>query len=245
MYGEEPYVYEVYAAELCVCKAGSERPLARAIRVRYILINLYDQEQEEAVLLSNSLGLYETSKLEQETNQETDHYDPGLFKHGKLIISKVFLGQSVQAQELLPINPANYPDAISVFRPLRVSGSTPCSVEDESCSSKDHESCDCNLRRCEWFVFDTEMVVPEYFVEYEYISQEMYEVTCSLSSVTAGEFSDEMKLDEEVISIEPVIKPRPKIITLDEGTILSVGKANTYSQITVSIAKLSGQDMEG
>ncbi|XP_073427348.1 leucine-rich repeat-containing protein 9 isoform X2 [Dendrobates tinctorius] len=196
---------------------------------------LYDQEQEEAVLLSNSLGLYETSKLEQEANQETHHYDPGLFKYGKLIISKVFLCQSVQAQKFLPINPANYPDANSVFRPLRMSGRTLCSSEDvsESCSSKDHESCDCSLRQCEWFVFDTELVVPEYFVEYEYITQNMYDVTCSLSSITAEEFSDEMKSDEDVISIEPVIKARPKIITLDEGTILSIGKANMYSQITI------------
>ncbi|XP_073494840.1 leucine-rich repeat-containing protein 9 isoform X2 [Phyllobates terribilis] len=194
---------------------------------------LYDQEQEEAVLLSNSLGLYETSKLEQETNPETHHYDPGLFKHGKLIISKVFLGLSVPAQEFLPINPANYTDANSVFRPLRTSGSTLCSSEDDSCSSKDHESCDCSLRRCEWFVFDPELVVPEYFVEYEYTAQEMYDMTCGVSSVTAGEFSDEIKLDEDVICIEPVIKPRPKIITLDEGTILSIGKANMYSQITV------------
>ncbi|KAM4013887.1 leucine-rich repeat-containing protein 9 isoform 2-T5 [Anomaloglossus baeobatrachus] len=194
---------------------------------------LYDQEQEEAVHLSNSLGLYQTSKLEQETNQQTHHYDPGLFKHGKLIISKVFLGHSVQAQEFLSINPANYPDANSVFRPLRMTGSTPRATGDEICFSKEHEICDCSLRRWEWFVFDTELVLPEYIVEYEYITQEMSSMTCGLSSITAGEFSDEMKLDEDVISTEPVIKPRPKLITLDEETIVSIGKSNMCSQITI------------
>ncbi|XP_044128325.1 leucine-rich repeat-containing protein 9 [Bufo gargarizans] len=194
---------------------------------------LYDQEQEEAVLLSNSLAFYETSKLRQETNQETNHYDPELFKHGKLIISKVFLGHSVQAQEFVPINPANYPGANSVFRPLKLNSRTPCSSDDEVCPSKEHESCGCSLRRCEWFLLDTDFVLPEYIVEYEYITQGMSDMTYSLSSIAAAEYSDEIKLDENVFSMAPIIKPRPKIITLDEGTILSIAKANMYSQITI------------
>ncbi|XP_075699703.1 leucine-rich repeat-containing protein 9 isoform X2 [Rhinoderma darwinii] len=202
---------------------------------------LYDQEQEEAVLLSNSLGFYETSKLEQKTNQETNHYDPELFKHGKLIISKVFLGHRVQAREFLPINPANYPDANSVFRPLKMNSSTLCSSDDEVCSSKAHESCDCTRRRCDWFVFDTELVLPEYIVEYEYITQGMANKSCSLSSITTEDFSNEIKLDEDIISMEPILKPRPKIITLDEGTILSIAKANMYSQI--SILNLHGNSL--
>lgn len=39
---------------------------------------------------------------------------------GKLIIAKVFLGRSVQAQEDLAINPDTYPDANTVFRPLKL-----------------------------------------------------------------------------------------------------------------------------
>ncbi|XP_056401266.1 leucine-rich repeat-containing protein 9 isoform X2 [Hyla sarda] len=191
---------------------------------------LYDQEQEEAVRLANSLGFYESPKLEEEANKETNHYDPELFKHGKLIISKVFLGHSVQAQEFLPINPTNFPDATSVFRPLKLNSSTECSPDDEICPSKEHENCDCSLRRCDWFVFDTDLILPEYVVEYEYITQGMSNKTCNF---TAVEFSDEIKLDEDVISMEPIIKSRPKIIALDEGTILSIAKANLYSQITI------------
>ncbi|KAG8561130.1 hypothetical protein GDO81_015257 [Engystomops pustulosus] len=192
----------------------------------------YDQEQEDAVLLSNSLGFHETSKLEQETNQETNHYDPEVFKHGKLIISKVFLGNSVQAQEFLPINSTYYPDANSVFRPLKLNSSTLCSSDDEMFPSQDHARCDCSLRRCEWFMFDSELVLPEYIVEYEYITQGKSNMPCSLSSITV-EFPDEIKLDEDVISMEPIIKPKPKIITLDEETILSIAKSNKYNQITV------------
>ncbi|XP_066464313.1 leucine-rich repeat-containing protein 9 [Eleutherodactylus coqui] len=194
---------------------------------------LYDQEQEESVLLSNSLGFYETSKLEQETNEEANHYDPELFKHGKLIISKVFLGHNVQAQQFLPIKLANYPDANSVFRPLKSNSSTLCSSDDEICPSKELQPCDCSLRRCDWFVFDADLVLPEYIVEYEYITQGVSNMTCSPSSITAGEFSNEIKLDEDLIAMEPVIKPRPKIIALDERTILSIAKANMYSQITI------------
>ncbi|KAG9481289.1 hypothetical protein GDO78_010496 [Eleutherodactylus coqui] len=194
---------------------------------------LYDQEQEESVLLSNSLGFYETSKLEQETNEEANHYDPELFKHGKLIISKVFLGHNVQAQQFLPIKLANYPDANSVFRPLKSNSSTLCSSDDEMCPSKELQPCDCSLRRGDWFVFDADLVLPEYIVEYEYITQGVSNMTCSPSSITAGEFSNEIKLDEDLIAMEPVIKPRPKIIALDERTILSIAKANMYSQITI------------
>ncbi|KAM3920127.1 leucine-rich repeat-containing protein 9 [Leptodactylus fuscus] len=214
-------------------KSVEKNNLLQILEDGFKVRKLYDQEQEEAVLLSNSLGFYETSKLEQVTNRETNHYDPEVFKHGKLVICKVFLGHSVQAREFLPLNPASYPDANSVFRPLTLNSGTLCSSDDERCSSGAHDRCDCSLRRCEWFVFDTELVLPEYIVEYEYITQGMSTMTCSLSSITAGEFSDEIKLDKDVISMEPIIKPRPKIITLDEGTILSIAKANTYSQITI------------
>lgn len=37
--------------------------------------------------------------------------------------------------------------------------------------------------------------------------------------------------------MEPRIKPRPKIITLDDKTIISLAKTNIYSHIVVSIAR--------
>lgn len=45
--------------------------------------------------------------------------------------------------------------------------------------------------------------------------------------------SRDLKHDDEVLSMEPLVKPKPKIICLDEKTVLAVAKANVYSQIMV------------
>ncbi|XP_063803841.1 leucine-rich repeat-containing protein 9 isoform X2 [Pseudophryne corroboree] len=191
---------------------------------------LDDQEQGNMVLLSNSLGFFETSRLEKATTLETKHHDPELFKHGKLIIAKVFLGHSVQAQKGLPLTPANYPNTTSVFRPLKLKDHNLCSSDDEACSTNEYGNCDCSLRRCEWFLFDPELVLPEYIVDFEYITLENFN---TYSTITDVDLSKELKLDEETISMEPIFKPRPKIISLDERTILSVAKATVYNQITM------------
>ncbi|KAM5129332.1 leucine-rich repeat-containing protein 9 [Mantella aurantiaca] len=188
---------------------------------------LHEPEQGKSILLSNSLGFCETYTSEQATTMETN--DPQHFKRGKLIIVKVFLGHSVQAKKNLEINPETYPNANSVFKPLKFKSNHVYSSDDAG-SSEEHGSCDCSLRRCEWFVFDPDLILPEYIVEFEYIP---LTPASSLHSSDVKDVSAEMKLDEEIISMEPVIKLKPKIISLDESTILSVAKASTYNQITV------------
>lgn len=47
-------------------------------------------------------------------------------------------------------------------------------------------------------------------------------------------FSRDLQHDDEVLSMEPIIKPKPKIICLDEKTVMAISKANIYSQIVVS-----------
>ncbi|XP_077320515.1 leucine-rich repeat-containing protein 9 isoform X1 [Lithobates pipiens] len=183
-------------------------------------------EQEQGILLSNSLGFRETFTSEQATTVETN-YDPEHFKCGKLIIAKVFLGRSVQAQEDLAINPDTYPDANTVFRPLKFRRNCVYYSKNEAHSSEEHGNCDCSLHRCDWFVFDPELILPEYIVEFEYIPL----VEAPASSLHDSEA--EIKLDEDIISKQPTVKPRPKIISLDENTILSVAKASAFSQITV------------
>jgi len=34
----------------------------------------------------------------------------------------------------------------------------------------DQEQCDCSSRQCEWHVFNHELVLPEYVVEFEYLT---------------------------------------------------------------------------
>ncbi|XP_018417573.1 PREDICTED: leucine-rich repeat-containing protein 9-like [Nanorana parkeri] len=188
-------------------------------------VKLHGQEQGGSILLSNSLGFCETFTSEQATTLETN-YDPEHFKRGKLIIVKVFLGRSLRAKEHLQINP----NANSVFRPLKFKRDHVYPSDDEACSSKEHGNCDCSLRRREWFVFDPELILPEYIVEFEYIPLVQ---SSNFQSGDSENASAEMKEDEDILSMEPVVKPRPKIISLDESTILSIAKASTYSQISV------------
>lgn len=35
----------------------------------------------------------------------------------------------------------------------------------------DNNSCECSSRQCEWYIFDNELVLPEYIVEFEYITK--------------------------------------------------------------------------
>uniref|UniRef100_A0A8C3T2G8 Leucine rich repeat containing 9 n=1 Tax=Chelydra serpentina TaxID=8475 RepID=A0A8C3T2G8_CHESE len=181
--------------------------------------------REEAVLLSNSLSICERPRIEflqQQTKDEdknsNDLEEP--FRHGKLIIAKVFLGHSVPAREKDSISQVNYPGANSVFR-----------------------NCDCRHRQCEWFVFDHELVLPEYVVEFEYTTLvKVQSLFSTLSNVIVEErkkntegfiLSSELQCDDEVMNMEPTVKARPKIVCLDEKTVLSVAKANIYSQIVV------------
>ncbi|XP_063295570.1 leucine-rich repeat-containing protein 9 [Pelobates fuscus] len=217
---------------------------------------MYEQKQDEPVLLSNSMGFCEGSRLEflrkQAVTKESRYYDPELFKYGRVVISKVFIANSVQACPNLPIIPENYETANSVFKPQNYENSDLYSPGDGICFSKEHRNCECRLRQCEWFVFDPELVLPEYVIEFEYVPMEHSSLFPKANSFETEDLSHELQIDETIIKMEPVSKPKPKIVSLDETTILSVAKANIYSQITVlnlhgnslsklkEIAKLNG-----
>ena len=41
-------------------------------------------------------------------------------------------------------------------------------------SDKEKEGvCECVTRQCEWFVFDHELVLPEYVIDFEYVTKVM------------------------------------------------------------------------
>jgi len=43
----------------------------------------------------------------------------------------------------------------------------------------------------------------------------------------------ELDLDEEALNMQPILKPNPKMLSLEEKSILTVARANILSQITV------------
>uniref|UniRef100_A0A8C0WVT3 U2A'/phosphoprotein 32 family A C-terminal domain-containing protein n=1 Tax=Castor canadensis TaxID=51338 RepID=A0A8C0WVT3_CASCN len=191
--------------------------------------------RKEAVILANSLSICECPRIEflqqkyKDEKQNCPEHE--LFRHGILLITKVFLGQSVQAREQESINQANYPMVNSVFIPRKYLLN----------SIMGSRNCDCGFRQYKWFVFDHDLVLPEYIVEFEYItmvkSQSLFSSFNNIIPEESKKFSEgsvlsqDLKCDDEVMKMEPRIKPQPKLISLDDKTILSLAKTNIYSHI--------------
>nr|ARS01405.1 leucine-rich repeat-containing protein 9-like protein [Oncorhynchus nerka] len=195
--------------------------------------------RERAVPLSNSLSVTDSPRIEytqRQANQGTSKQsiDPLLFRHGQLIVSKVFLGRSFPIHEGDSVDALNYPKAHSVYRNVspeqvhKTNGERPC-------SSNIHSGCDCSLRQSQWFVFDRELVLPEYLIDFEYITQDRAQPAFPEPSSrgTDNPPPNDINLDEETLNMEPMLKPRPKLLCLDEKTLLNVARANVLSQITV------------
>lgn len=71
---------------------------------------------------------------------------------------------------------------------------------------------------------------------YQYVA---FKVRCKtelpdLSRHREGAPSGSSVLDGEVLNMEPVLKPQPKLLSLDNNLLLTVARANFLSQITVS-----------
>uniref|UniRef100_G3U8Y1 Leucine rich repeat containing 9 n=1 Tax=Loxodonta africana TaxID=9785 RepID=G3U8Y1_LOXAF len=200
--------------------------------------------RKEAVILTNSLSLCECPRIEF-LQQNICHcaiynFQISSLRLGILLITKVFLGRSVQAQEVDSISQANYPMVNSVFIPRKylLSMYTIKNTKSIVCaySVVGQRNCDCSFRQCKWFVFDHELVLPEYVVEFEYITMSFMDFDSDHHSyyhVTERRLilSHDLKLDDEVMKMEPRIKPRPKLISLDDKTILSIARTSVYSHI--------------
>lgn len=49
--------------------------------------------------------------------------------------------------------------------------------------------------------------------------------------------SNYVTYDKEVLNMEPVVKPQPRLLSVDDKILLNVARANVLSQITVSGGK--------
>ncbi|NWX82753.1 LRRC9 protein, partial [Nothoprocta pentlandii] len=202
---------------------------------------------EEAVPLCNSLSICECPRIEflkKQANIEgkTSSEPEESFKQGKVIIAKVFLGHSAPICARNPICQVNYPGANSVFRPWKCLESDTSASDNKTQSSLEWRKCDCRLRQYEWFVFDRELVLPEYLAEFEYVTlgkdQSLFS-TCNVivkegkKSTDGFILPDDLRCDDEVLNMQPPVKASTKIACLDEKAILSVAKASVFSQVKV------------
>lgn len=190
--------------------------------------------RDGAVPLSNSLSLCERPRIQYLTTKaKTDptSHDPCPFRHGQLVVCKVYLGKSLPALDVgTGVHQRFYPNSDSVFRPKCFSGG----------SEKD-SMCECSSRQCEWFVFNHELVLPEYVIDFEYVTKlPSPSPFMNVMELKQGErvkrpvaANEDPHVDDDVLLMDPVSQPRPRLSMLTEELLLKVGKAPTLSSITI------------
>uniref|UniRef100_A0A669QJU4 Leucine rich repeat containing 9 n=1 Tax=Phasianus colchicus TaxID=9054 RepID=A0A669QJU4_PHACC len=223
------YLFYVFNPEWSI----KEKQLLQILEDGFHDVETHQPGRNEAVLLCNSLNICECPRIEflkqQAKTEGKNRSDPEeSFRHGTVIIAKVFLGHSAPVCPMNPICQVNYPGANSVFRPWK-------------CLERDR-NCDSNGWQCEWFVFDCDLVLPEYIADLEYITLVKDKSLFSTCSIIMEERkrstevfipSHDLQRDDEVLNMEPSVEVRPKITCLDEVKILSIAKADIYSQLQV------------
>ncbi|XP_041810349.1 leucine-rich repeat-containing protein 9 [Chelmon rostratus] len=195
-------------------------------------------EREGAIPLSNSLSVTEQPRIEhalRRTSQGDSKHcmDTIPFRHGQIIVCKVFVGHSTPIRVGQPVDRSHYPKAYSVYRNVDAKQRTAMS-EERPRSSKTHTGPECSPQRRQWFVFDRELVLPEYIVHFEYITGAQEQAALPGHSTGRDDTpSNDIILDKQVLNMEPVLKPQPKLLSLDDKILLNVARANVLSQITV------------
>ncbi|XP_039271513.2 leucine-rich repeat-containing protein 9-like [Styela clava] len=211
-------------------------------QVENILENGFSNEFDAAVPLSNSLFICEKRRLDDCISQAKENKFPDScpFRHGSVIIAKVFLGKSAPAQDIGKITQEKYYKIDSVYR-LR-------SELNHAAAMKTRDDCECSSRQCEWHILDKYLVLPEYVIDFEYhaknppspfrlVNYIANNWTSHLNATNSGNsttvYASELEQDNASLEMSPQIRPRPRIVSLSEDLLLKMGRAMSVSQITV------------
>ncbi|XP_049595742.1 leucine-rich repeat-containing protein 9 isoform X1 [Syngnathus scovelli] len=181
--------------------------------------------KEAAVPLSNSLIVseqprieYSLRRVEQEgANTKTDEIP---FRSGRIIVAKVFLGHSAPIREGELVHRRAYPNISSVYR---------------SVHTKQRDGLHTTIPKGrQWFVFDNDLVLPEYMICFEYLtgaSEQPTSLDNCMQVLDPPTYDN--SLDKQVISMEPVLEPPPKLLNLNAKVLLNVSGARVLREITV------------
>uniref|UniRef100_A0A8C7XE01 Leucine rich repeat containing 9 n=1 Tax=Oryzias sinensis TaxID=183150 RepID=A0A8C7XE01_9TELE len=99
---------------------------------------------------------------------------------------------------------------------------------DPTGSGKTHTGTEMNPPRRQWFVFQHELVLPEYIIYFEYILEDQSTINTSTDNDPSNEI-----LDKAALNMEPVLKLKPELLSLNNKILLNVANASALSQITV------------
>ncbi|KAH9489094.1 Leucine-rich repeat-containing protein 9 [Bulinus truncatus] len=196
-------------------------------------------KKDAAVPLSNSISLADRWRIAYccERN-EKDKIDDCPFRYGQLIVAKAHLGKSVVAMDNVLISKEAYPKMDSVFKPRKK-----CVPKEKK---NEEDGCECSARQCEWYIFDNSLVLPEYIIDFEYITkvknpcpfQHFHDDLLSEQpqrhkmSVLKSQDLEENDIDSEIIKMDPEIKSRPRISSLQDQVILNISQCESLSSVT-------------
>ncbi|XP_052769048.1 leucine-rich repeat-containing protein 9-like isoform X3 [Mya arenaria] len=202
--------------------------------------NYTDLSRDGAVPLSNSLSLADRHRINHLMNKnrgkEVQEFCP--FKYGQLVISKVYLGKNAKALDDKIIQQSSYPKLDSVFRPRKM-----CVNHDKNKLNLDNSSCECSSRQCEWYIFDNELVLPEYIVEFEYVTKmrpkspfaQFNEVLLDNKDSNYPSLplqEEDKQVDSDVLNMEPQPKQRPRLVAVTDELLLKITMEKEFEHIT-------------
>ncbi|XP_077477908.1 leucine-rich repeat-containing protein 9 [Stigmatopora argus] len=188
--------------------------------------------KEAAVPLTNSLIVSEQPRIDyllQNTGQgcyDRRKYEIP-FRSGRVIVSKVFLGNSLPIREGELVHRRTYPRASSVYRNVytKYLDGTQTTIP----------------KGRQWFVFDNDLVLPEYLICFEYLTEGSEQPTSLDDSTQALDLPTfDTSLDNEAINMEPVLDQPPKLVKLNATTLLNASSAHMFCEITVLNLHSSG-----
>ncbi|XP_078381877.1 leucine-rich repeat-containing protein 9-like isoform X2 [Oculina patagonica] len=221
---------------------GNSEPI-RVLEEGFRSAAVYESLNEDGgVPLANSVSVSDKRRVDflKAKAKQRGSTDQCPFRHGQLIVAKVFVGKVVPAKKDNKITRSAYRGMDSVFR----------AQKHENCPSRPGStlkrpiidtSCECSARQCAWYVFDHEMVLPEYVVDFEYITKVKpkssfiyYYGDVNSTSYKQNGNPDEEKEeipDGDVLNMEPVIPSRPRLIALTEELLFKRCKVDSLEHI--------------
>ncbi|CAL1540956.1 unnamed protein product [Lymnaea stagnalis] len=194
--------------------------------------------RDGAIPLSNSISLADRRRISYclKIKKEQD-IDSCPFRYGQLIVAKTHLGKSVVALDEKQISKASYPKMDSVFKPRKKCVPKEKKVEDDGC--------ECSARQCEWYIFNSNLVLPEYIIDFEYITklkshcpfQHLNEDLLSekprkYKTPIVRQADNESDSDSEAIKMEPELKSRTRILYLNDEILKETCQMDNLNKIT-------------
>ncbi|GFN97682.1 leucine-rich repeat-containing protein 9 [Plakobranchus ocellatus] len=199
--------------------------------------------RDGAVPLSNSISLADRRRIAHciKVNRDKEEIDSCPFRYGQLIVAKTHLGKSVVAMDDRQICKENYQNIDSVFKPRKK-----CIHQEKK--SEDN-GCECSSRQCEWYILNNNLVLPEYIIEFEYVTrlkshcpfqhlmEDFMSEQAGMKNTRLPQHHNQQKEDDsdgdsDIIKMEPEIKSRPRMVTLTDELLLKAAKQPSLNKIT-------------